>query len=338
MLASGDLKNRESRSLHERDRVNPKTRALILRSGALGDTLMLLPSLVALQGQAEIFLAGRRPGIEFLRPYVSGCLDYEGSGWHQLFTETPEALDRPPWPSVDLVAAFSAGPINRLQHNLKFFFPMSEIHLFPVFPKPDLNLHVALYLAQCLAKAGLPLIPEQAVERAWQKPLLDHMGRKVKTRGVIFHPGSGSTQKNLTPEFWLNLMKTLRSISGRPEAILLLGPAEETLLPYFKERQKEHGAKIVFNPEKAALIRILKTAALYIGHDSGITHLAALLGQPCIALFKNSSVTQWHPLGPAVTVIEAHEPLDAVMARTLRAVRSFLREGSKTEKNFQPQT
>lgn len=319
MLASGDLKNRKSRSLHERDHVNPKTRVLILRSGALGDTLMLLPSLVVLQGRAEIFLAGRRPGIEFLRPYVSGCLDYEGSGWHQLFAETPEALHRPPWPSVDLVAAFSADLTGRLQHNLEFFFAKSRIHLFPAFPEQSQDQHVALYLAQSLAKAGLPLVPEQAVQTAMQKPLLDDRSLSLESQGLIFHPGSGGNQKNLPADFWLNLIKSVRHDSRQPEATLLLGPAEEALLPYFKEKQKEHGAKIVFNPEKPALIRVLKTAALYIGHDSGITHLAALLGRPCIALFKNSSVAQWHPLGPRVKVIEVTESFEAVMPQILRA-------------------
>jgi len=329
MLASEDLNNRKSRSQHRKDRVNPRTRVLILRSGALGDTLMLLPSLVALQGQAEIFLAGRKPGIEFLKPYVFECLNYEGSGWHHLFTETPEALHRPSWPSVDLVVAFSAGNPDRLQHNLEFHFAKSRIHLFPAFPEQAQDRHAALYLAQSLAKAGLPLVPEQAVQTAMQKPLLDERCLSLESRGLIFHPGSGSNKKNLPADFWLNLIKAVRHDSGQPEAILLLGPAEETLLPYFRETQKEHGAKIVINPGKQALIRVLKTAALYIGHDSGITHLAALLGRPSIALFKNSSVTQWHPLGPRVKVIEIQEPPDAVMPQVLRATRSLLSKGSK---------
>jgi len=47
----------------------------------------------------------------------------------------------------------------------------------------------------------------------------------------------------------------------------------------------------------------MKEGALYIGQDSGVTHLAAMMGLPVIALFRNSSITKWRPLGPRVRVL-----------------------------------
>jgi len=67
-------------------------------------------------------------------------------------------------------------------------------------------------------------------------------------------------------------------------------------------------AEIRFCPEKDKLIGILRQAALYIGHDSGITHLAAMLGAPTVALFKGSNADQWSPLGPDVRVIQDNNP------------------------------
>jgi ADP-heptose:LPS heptosyltransferase len=218
-----------------------------------------------------------------------------------------------------------------LRHNLEFFFPESRIHLFPALPEQGRDLHVALYLAQGLAKAGLALAPEKAWATAFERPLLDQTEPGLTTRGPVFHPGSGSSKKNLPPDFWVALIQAVRRASGFQEAILLLGPAEEPLQSYFRATRKEHGAEIINTPDNQALLRILKEAAFYIGHDSGITHLAALLGRPCIALFKESSLAQWRPLGRRVEVVQVQEPLDAVIMRVLQAYRSLLIKGNKVE-------
>ena len=48
----------------------------------------------------------------------------------------------------------------------------------------------------------------------------------------------------------------------------------------------------------------LSTARLYIGNDSGISHLAAAVGTPVIAIFSSSDPKIWAPRGPHVTVLE----------------------------------
>jgi len=76
-------------------------------------------------------------------------------------------------------------------------------------------------------------------------------------------------------------------------------------------------AEILFAPELEQLLSILTQAPLYVGHDSGITHLAAKLGTPTIALFKNSSVQQWRPLGPRVRVVESEKNRKTLMRKVL---------------------
>lgn len=56
----------------------------------------------------------------------------------------------------------------------------------------------------------------------------------------------------------------------------------------------------------------LRTAALYIGNDSGISHLAAAVGTPSIVIFQASDPTVWAPRG-RVTVLEC-PTLDEVLA------------------------
>jgi ADP-heptose:LPS heptosyltransferase len=44
-------------------------------------------------------------------------------------------------------------------------------------------------------------------------------------------------------------------------------------------------------------------ASLFVGHDSGLTHLAARLHVPTLALFGPTDPRRWAPRGPHVTVL-----------------------------------
>jgi len=52
------------------------------------------------------------------------------------------------------------------------------------------------------------------------------------------------------------------------------------------------------------LARWISTARLYIGNDSGISHLAAAVGTPVIAIFMSTDPRIWTPRGAHVTVLE----------------------------------
>jgi ADP-heptose:LPS heptosyltransferase len=51
------------------------------------------------------------------------------------------------------------------------------------------------------------------------------------------------------------------------------------------------------------LAAVLKASIAYLGNDSGITHLAASLGFPTVALFGPTNPTVWGPRGPGVRII-----------------------------------
>jgi ADP-heptose:LPS heptosyltransferase len=59
------------------------------------------------------------------------------------------------------------------------------------------------------------------------------------------------------------------------------------------------------------LAAVMVEAALFLGNDSGLTHLAAGVGAPTIALFGPTDPIVWAPLGPRVLVIAgAEDPAD----------------------------
>ncbi len=301
----------------------PIMRILIIRPAALGDTLMLAPALFNSRDWGEVIVAGRKPAIDCLRPLVSGCLDFEGPGWHSLFLQAPEPGVSLLVRGADKIIAFLNDPQGVVTRNLQHFFPGASVAVLPGYPGKNEPLHVALYLAQALKMIGLPVQAEEAMREASHRPVLLSGARR---RGrIVFHPGSGGERKNHPPEFWLNLMRAFRKrIPPAPERpVILLGPAEEKMLPLFSGQGP---MEISFSPSMRALSLLLEETMLYIGHDSGTTHLAAMLGAPTIALFKNTSVAQWRPLGPKVKVIEEIASGPELVEKTLKAADGFLNE------------
>ena len=87
---------------------------------------------------------------------------------------------------------------------------------------------------------------------------------------------------------------------------------------------------LVSSPGPEALLSLLRYATLFLGQDSGVTHLSAMLGVPTIALFRKSSVEMWRPLGPRVTVIQ--EKRDRVdFSLVLKEAESWLEKGPTDE-------
>ena len=302
------------------------TEGVIVRPAALGDTLMLVPALAGMADSAKITLVGRSPGLNLLKPYLTGTGDYDRDGWHRLFLASP-AL--PPDLSLSgsaLAALFLSDPEKQAEHHLSSLFPNLTIKLFPPFPPKGDMTHTALYLARCLKNAGFPLQPEVAFQAAQMRHLLGNRDPAVLGKGILFHPGSGGRGKNYSPTFWLTLIKEVEKNALRENGPLrvLLGPAEEGVVSFFKEHLSQIGVIVDVCPPMDRLVPLLENGALYIGHDSGITHLAALVGIPTLALFKASSLDQWHPLGVRVHAIEALETETDLLDRAMAEGRRLL--------------
>ncbi len=68
----------------------------------------------------------------------------------------------------------------------------------------------------------------------------------------------------------------------------------------------------------------LAAARVYIGNDSGPTHLAAAAGTPVVALFGPSDPAVWAPRGPRVAVAKAGSLDEISVSQIVRLVRDVL--------------
>ncbi len=288
---------------------------------------MLLPALAQLTAGARVTVVGRSPGVDLLRPHADRCMNFEKKGWHTLFMHSPQGGFMPSLSGIDATVAFSADSERVLQTNLQNFLPKSAIHVFPPFPPAGSGMHTARYLARCLQEADLPVDPEAAMASAIKQALLACPGtaQKRKTR-IVFHPGSGSPKKNYPPGLWAALFKALKH--GRhpmPGAVsLLLGPAEEDARSLYDAPGTREAWEILCSPPMESLLSLLGESALYIGLDSGITHVAAMCGTPTLALFKSTSVSEWRPLGPRVRVLKANPGDASLVDRVIRETRTMM--------------
>jgi heptosyltransferase-3 len=300
-------------------------KVLIIRPGALGDTLMLLPALKDLDKKVQLTVSGREPGLHYLREVDVECRNMEGHGWHRLFQDDPDVRRGLPVPSQDRVVAFLGDRGGGIRRNLKAFFPDARVSVVDAYPGEQDETHVALYLCRALAETGLPVQTERAMDRASRGVLFHGRHARSLTDPVVIHPGSGSVRKNLSPGLWTAILKRIRSEPSFRDRrkVLLLGPAEESLRGFFEDRLAG-GEKLVFCPEERKLRELLAGAGFYVGHDSGVTHLAAMLGAPTAAIFRESRLALWRPLGPAVEVLRYRGADGEVLERVVEAAKRLI--------------
>ena len=167
-------------------------------------------------------------------------------------------------------------------------------------PPEGAAIHVVQYLARTI---GLQQI--QLPFKLSLKPAELSTGDIVNRR-IAIHPGSGGAQKCWpVPSF----AALIRHLWQRNYPILLLaGPAD-------RQRVEDILRLLPLQPQSGLLSTLIDMPLIhvaqhllqcwcYIGNDSGVTHLAAMLGIPTIALFGPTNPSTWRPIGPGVTVIQ----------------------------------
>lgn len=123
--------------------------------------------------------------------------------------------------------------------------------------------------------------------------------RKRDSSLCLIHPGSGSKRKNPEPELFRIIERRLRE-SGL-EVNYILGPAERDLIGFFKEA--------FYFENIIEVSELLLSAILFIGLDSGISHLSSYLGTPSVVIYGPTDPLVWRPIGENVSVVRYNQCL-----------------------------
>jgi ADP-heptose:LPS heptosyltransferase len=135
---------------------------------------------------------------------------------------------------------------------------------------------------------------------------------------VAIHTGSGSAGKNWPRERYIQL--AARLIERGERIAWIVGPAETGLEPF-------PGGDVWRSLTLPWLAARLARCRLYVGNDSGVTHLAAAAGCPTVALFGQSDPGVWAPRGVRVRILGAgsHGMRSIELEDVLRACEVFLK-------------
>lgn len=266
-------------------------RVLVIRGGAIGDFILTLPAIRLLRETivgCHLEVIGYPSIAELAR--TAGLADSIRSFDHRtmamLFAKNApvdEALAEH-LRSFNLVVSFLYDPDSLFKASMERVGIKTFIECPPRVQND--GEHASKQLAKGLEVLAMFLDDEHLCRAQFDR-------RLDKTKRIAIHVGSGSVKKNWPLEHWLRLADEFPD----HEVVFITGEAEE-----------ERGVKLTTHANWHALpltelgIRLSGCMA-FLGHDSGISHLAAACGVPSLLLFGPTNPAVWAPPQPWVSVL-----------------------------------
>src|SRR5260370_5872730 len=171
--------------------------------------------------------------------------------------------------------------------------------------KPEKGEHAARQFARPLQELGLAVedlaakVYPSIEDRHHAQEFLRDLPRQL----VVFHPGSGSKKKTWPVENWIDIGNGLLGLDDfQGSLIIVSGEADDDQVRSLRAIWKNERVQFAKHFPLAELAAVFEHA-VFIGHDSGISHLAAAASADCILLFGPSDPEAWAPLNENVQVI-----------------------------------
>ena len=274
---------------------------LVIRGGAIGDFILTLPAIAALRRQfpqAHLEVLGY-PHIVQLA-LAGGLVDrvqpIEARGLAGFFArggDLSEAL-RDYFSDFDIIVSYLYDPDEVFQTNVA----LCTSAQFIVAPhRPDENELVHA------TKVYLRPLERLAIFEADEVPRLLVQAPRNACRVVALHPGSGSERKNWPETKWAELLAKLVS-ETELNLLIVGGEAEGERLKRLAASLPQKRFALAQSLPLAELAQRLQSCAAFVGHDSGISHLAAALGLPGVVLWADTIEEIWRPPSEQVTVVK----------------------------------
>jgi heptosyltransferase-3 len=289
-------------------------RILVIRGGAIGDFILTLPALKALRDacpRAHIEILGykhiavaaeNRFYAQAVRSIEYGLL----SGFFATNSELSAELANY-FAGFDLIISYLYDPDRIFENNLR---RCGVENLLCGPPKIVENAgHAARQLARPIEEMGVRVVDlaekifPSTEDRQFAREFLLNMLQPI----VAIHPGSGSKEKNWPLENWIALFSRSGDfyIGGkRPSLVVISGEADKVQTEQLEREWKDRDARFAKNLPLPQLAAVLEHS-IFIGHDSGISHLAAAAGANCILLFGPTNPDVWAPKNKNVRVLSA---------------------------------
>jgi ADP-heptose:LPS heptosyltransferase len=298
--------------------LSPGSRVLFIRLRSLGDTVLSTPLYAALKAwrpDLRITVLVESPNGEVLQnnPDVNQVLTISGAPGplSSLFSRSNalreiravrfECCINLHGGSTSAWLTFLSGSLHRVGlRSFRNTFAYTHSLDIPARKADGTKWHTVEYQMEWLRQLGLPegVIPPLRVSPPpeLEAPVLrylDGLGFKSGSRYAVVQPTSKFFTKEWTPEGFAEIADYLAREHGL-QVLLSGGPGEESKLRSVAQRCREN-VVVCAGVSVGELLWVLRGANLFIGNDSGPTHLAAALGIPAVVLFGSSDAEVWYP-------------------------------------------
>jgi heptosyltransferase-3 len=242
-------------------------RLLLIRPGAIGDFILSLPAMESLrQPYTEVWCAEQNVPLarfaDAARSIGSAGLDRLG------FLPADEVLER--LRGFDsIISWYGANRPEFRQLMAQLGLPIRFLRALPDGARHAVDFYNGQ--ARAMGKVSpsrFPFIPCPAVVRTF----------------AAIHPFASSAAKRAP----MGLFQSMADKLSRTMPVRWFCGPEEFL----------EGAARIDNLYELACV--LRGARVFVGNDSGISHLAAAVRTPCMTLFRSSDPRVWSPRGPSV--------------------------------------
>ena len=282
----------------------PKGKILIIRGGAIGDFILTLPAIAAVRQQfpeAHLELLGY-PHIAQLA-LAGGLVDrvqsIDARALAGFFarngTLAEDLVDY--FSEFDMLISYLYDPDEIFRTNISQCTRGQYIagphrareadgeHAAKVYLKP--LERIAIFDAP-----SVPSLPLSAVARDEGRPLT-----------IALHPGSGSEKKNWPEEGWSQFIQQLITTTDA-NLFLVGGEAEGERLQRLAAALPPLRVRIAQSLPLHELAAELEQCDFFIGHDSGISHLASAVGLPGLLLWGDTAKEVWRPPSEKIVVLQ----------------------------------
>ena len=284
-------------------------RILVIRGGAIGDFILTLPALKALRDarpQAQIEILGYKhiAVLAEKRFYAQAVRSIEYGRLARFFardSELPAEL-ADYFASFDLIISYLYDPDQIFETNLRRS-GVEDLICGPARIVENAG-HAAWQLARPIEALGIKVVDlaerifPSVKDREFAREFLSSMPQPI----MATHPGSGSQAKNWPIENWISLFSPDHGFADLERIVVISGEADEAQTGQLQRQWKNRGVRFARNLSLPHLSAVLERAT-FIGHDSGISHLAAAAGANCILLFGPTDPNVWAPKNDNVQIL-----------------------------------
>ena len=290
-----------------------ETSILAVHPGALGDVVLFGRLLETLGSRVTLAAGGEKARLLAGLGVVAGAMDFDSLPMHEVFADVdvsqcalPGRLGR----HGRLISCFGeAGtPAGR---RLAEMCGAAEAFFLPTRPPADFPGHLLELWARQL---GLPADVTGSLRSpsAWPVPeawrgrageTLAELGVGLGRPYAAIHPGAGAEEKCWPVERFCAVAAALAA--GGLGVVFVPGPVELDRWRDGRLERLHRAGRVLAGAELSVLAGVLAAAAVYVGNDSGASHLAAAVGAPTVALFGPTDPRHFRPLGPSVRVVAA---------------------------------